>query len=41
MLRTKPISADLLKLQKQIQGYADDYGLDYFPQIFEMCDYDG
>ncbi|MDP7320892.1 MAG: SpoVR family protein [Bacteriovoracaceae bacterium] len=40
MLRTKPISADLLKLQKQIQGYADDYGLDYFPQIFEMCDYD-
>lgn len=40
MLRTKPISGDLLNLQKEIQGYADDYGLDYFPQIFEMCDYD-
>ena len=40
MLRTKSISGDLLKLQKEIQGYADEYGLDYFPQIFEMCDYD-
>jgi stage V sporulation protein R len=35
-----PISGDLLKLQREIQGYADDYGLDYFPQIFEICDYD-
>ena len=40
MLRTKPITGDLLNLQKEIQGYADEYGLDYFPQIFEMCDYD-
>ena len=40
MLRTKPISGDLLELQKKIQGYADDYGLDYFPQVFEMCNYD-
>lgn len=40
MNRTKPISGELLKLQKQIQGYADEYGLDYFPQIFEICDYD-
>jgi len=40
MLRTKVISGDLLKLQKEIQGYADEFGLDYFPQIFEMCDYD-
>ena len=40
MLRTKPISGDLLQLQKEIQGYADDYGLDYFPQVFEICDYD-
>ncbi len=40
MLRTKPISGDLLKLQQEIQGYADEFGLDYFPQIFEMCDYD-
>lgn len=40
MLRSKPIEGDLLKLQKEIQGYADEFGLDYFPQIFEMCDYD-
>jgi hypothetical protein len=35
MNRTKPISGKLLELQKEIQGYADEYGLDYFPQIFE------
>ncbi|MBD64476.1 MAG: SpoVR family protein [Halobacteriovoraceae bacterium] len=40
MFRSKPISGDLLELQRKVQGYADDYGLDYFPQIFEMCDYD-
>jgi stage V sporulation protein R len=40
MLRSKPISGKLLELQKEVQGHADDFGLDYFPQIFEMCDYD-
>lgn len=40
MIRSRPISGDLLELQRTVQGYADDYGLDYFPQIFEMCDYD-
>lgn len=40
MLRTSPISGDLLQLQKEIQGYADEFGLDYFPQVFEMCSYD-
>jgi len=40
MLRTKVISGKLLELQKEIQGYADEYGLDYFPQVFEVCDYD-
>tara|TARA_Y100000780_G_scaffold155505_1_gene140188 strand:- start:222106 stop:223608 length:1503 start_codon:yes stop_codon:yes gene_type:complete len=40
MLRAKPISGDLLELQREIQGYADEFGLDYFPQVFEMCDYD-
>lgn len=40
MLRTKPISKELLALQKKVQGHADDFGLDYFPQVFEMCDYD-
>jgi len=40
MLRSKPISKKLRQLQKEIQGYADDYGLDYFDQVFEMCDYE-
>lgn len=40
MNRSKPISGKLLDLQREIQGYADEFGLDYFPQIFEMCDYD-
>ena len=40
MLRTKVISGKLLELQKEIQGYADEFGLDYFPQVFEVCDYD-
>ncbi len=40
MLRSKPINKELRELQKEIQGYADEFGLDYFPQIFEMCDYD-
>lgn len=40
MLRSKPITGELLELQKRVQGYADDFGLDYFPQVFEMCDYD-
>ncbi len=40
MNRTKPISGKLLELQREIQGYADEFGLDYFDQIFEICDYD-
>ncbi|MEX0799349.1 MAG: SpoVR family protein [Bacteriovoracaceae bacterium] len=40
MLRTNPISGDFLQLQKEIQAYADEFGLDYFPQVFEMCNYD-
>lgn len=39
-MRTKAISGKLLDLQREIQGYADEFGLDYFPQVFEMCDYD-
>lgn len=38
--RSKPIGGKLLDLQREIQGYADEFGLDYFDQIFEMCDYD-
>ncbi len=40
MNRTKPISGELLALKNQIEKYAIDYGLDFFPQIFEVCDYD-
>jgi stage V sporulation protein R len=40
MSRTKPISGELLALKNQIEQYAIDYGLDFFPQIFEVCDYD-
>lgn len=38
--RSKPITGKLVELQKEIQGYADEFGLDYFEQIFEMCDFD-
>lgn len=40
MNRTKPISGELLALKNEIEGYAIEYGLDFFPQIFEVCDYD-
>jgi len=38
--RTNPIDGELLKLKEEIQKYADDYGLDYYPVVFEVCDYD-
>lgn len=34
-----PITGYLLDLQAEIQGYADEYGLDYFTQVFELVDY--
>jgi stage V sporulation protein R len=34
-----PIPPYLLELQARVQGYADEYGLDYFTQIFELVDY--
>ncbi len=40
MNRTKPISGELLNLKNEIEGYAIKAGLDFFPQIFEVCDYD-
>ncbi len=40
MNRTKPITGELLALKNEIEGYAIDAGLDFFPQIFEVCDYD-
>jgi stage V sporulation protein R len=40
MNRTRPISGELLKLKDEIEGYAIEFGLDFFPQVFEICDYD-
>src|SRR5688572_14450798 len=34
-----PISGQLRELQAEIQGYADEYRLDYFTQVFEIVDY--
>lgn len=38
--RFEPLPADLAKIQVEIEGYARDYGLDFFPTIFEVVDYD-
>ncbi|HXH30216.1 MAG TPA: SpoVR family protein [Bacteriovoracaceae bacterium] len=40
MNRSKPISGELLTLKDEIEGYAVAAGLDFFPQVFEVCDYD-
>ena len=33
------LAPPLAALQREIQGYADEFGLDYFTTIFEMIDY--
>ncbi len=38
--RTQPITGELLKLKDEIHQYALDYGLDFYPVVFEVCDYD-
>lgn len=40
MNRTKPLSGELLRLKDEIYKYATDYGLDFYPVIFEVCNYD-
>lgn len=40
MLRSKPITGKLKELQQTIEAYAIEHGLDFFPQIFEICDYE-
>jgi stage V sporulation protein R len=37
---TGPFPADLLAAKKQIRERASAYGLDFYPVIFEMCDYE-
>lgn len=36
----RKLPPELHALQIEIEGYARDYGLDFFPQIFEVLDYD-
>jgi len=38
--KVKPLTKELSKLRDKIHQYAIDYGLDFYPVIFEMCDYD-
>lgn len=40
MERTKPITGDLRELRDEVESYAKEFGLTYFPVVFEVCDYD-
>jgi stage V sporulation protein R len=40
MNRTKSLSGELLRLKEEIHQYAVDYGLDFYPVLFEVCNYD-
>ncbi len=35
-----PLPANLAEIQERIEGYARDYGLDFYPTIFELIDAD-
>ncbi len=38
--RSAPITGELLRLKEEIHQYALDYGLDFYPVVFEIVDYD-
>lgn len=38
--RFRPLPKELAEVQKKMEGHARDYGLDFFPTIFEVVDYD-
>ncbi len=40
MNRSKPIQGELLSLKEEIEQYAIDYGLTYYPVVFEVCNYE-
>jgi stage V sporulation protein R len=40
MERTKQLTGELLRLKDEIHQYAVDYGLTFYPVIFEVCDYE-
>jgi stage V sporulation protein R len=38
--RTKPLEGELLRIRDEIHSYAIEFGLDFYPVFFEVCDYD-
>ena len=38
--RTKPLEGELLRIRDEIHEYALEFGLDFYPVRFEVCDYD-
>jgi len=38
--RTRPLEGELLRIRDEIYGYALEFGLDFYPVRFEVCDYD-
>ena len=36
----EPLSEELALVQRQMQGYAAEYGLDFYPTMFEVVDAD-
>jgi stage V sporulation protein R len=38
--RTRPLEGELLRIRDEIYNYAIEFGLDFYPVIFEVCDYD-
>ena len=38
--RTKPLEGELLRIRDEIYSYAIEFGLDFYPVFFEVCDYD-
>ncbi len=36
----RQLTPELARLKEEIEGYAREYGLDFFPTIFEVLDYD-
>lgn len=38
--RTRPLDGELLRIRDEIHAYALEFGLDFYPVIFEVCDYD-
>ena len=38
--RTRPLEGELLRIRDEIHAYAIEFGLDFHPVRFEVCDYD-